>query len=309
MMNLAVLEIPAGNSKPETITWVTGEGVDMNPALTDDSKTYTIIATASPTSQGTATQSKNEKPATVTVYKPFVTFQDTSVNAGDSANFDGPSEENRNLVKVEWKNAAGEQANANEMGAAPELIYDYDKEEGPLSVETEVKVTSVMPGDTLVEEFKISNGAIDCDYVKVYLQAIPHNNRDNPLSPSVAEHETVATMEDFLSQLRMQVYNGSERIYSASPNRTAQLTEPVYLGTLRTWKSMELEVILEVPIELGNEYANRVGEVDWVFTFEAYDDPNDNPKTGDYIMVAVGAMAVSAIALAAILIIKKKKKN
>lgn len=168
---------------------------------------------------------------------------------------------------------------------------------------------NVMPGDTLVEEFTIKNGAIDSDYVKVYLQAIPHNNWDNPLSPSVAEHETVATMEDFLAQLRMQVYNGSERIYSASPNRTAQLTEPVYLGTLQTWKSMELEVILEVPIELGNEYANRVGEVDWVFTFEAYDDPNDNPKTGDYIMVAVGVMAVSAIALAAILIIKKKKKN
>ena len=167
---------------------------------------------------------------------------------------------------------------------------------------------NVMPGDRLVEEFKISNGAIDADYVKVYMQAIPHG-RDNPLSPSVAEHETVATMEDFLSQLRMQVYNGNERIYSASPNRTAQLTDPVYLGTLRTWKSMELEVILEVPIELGNEYANRVGEVDWVFTVEAYDDPGGNPKTGDYIMIAVAVMAASAAALAIILIAKKKKKK
>ena len=166
---------------------------------------------------------------------------------------------------------------------------------------------NVMPGDTLVEEFKITNGAIDCDYVKVYMQAIPHNDR-NPLSQSVAEHETIATMEEFLSQLRMQVWNGNERIYSASPNRTAQLTEPVYLGTLRTWKSMELEVELEVPIELGNEYANRVGEVDWVFTFEAFDDPSENPKTGDYIMIAVAVMAVSAVALAVILIRKKKKK-
>lgn len=166
----------------------------------------------------------------------------------------------------------------------------------------------VMPGDNLVEEFKITNAAIDCDYVKVYMQAIPHD-ASNPLSPSVARHETIATMEDFLSQLRMQVYSGKERIYSASPNRTAQLTEPVYLGTLRTWKSMELEVQLEVPIELGNEYANRVGEVDWVITFEAYDDPTENPKTGDYIMMAVAVMAVSAAALIVLFIFKKKKKK
>lgn len=168
---------------------------------------------------------------------------------------------------------------------------------------------NVMPGDNLVEEFTITNAALDCDYVKVYMQAIPHDEQDNPLSDSVAEHETIATMEDFLSQLRMQVWNGNERIYSASPNRTAQLTEPVYLGTLRTWKSMELEVELEVPLELGNEYADRVGEVDWVFTFEAYDDPTDNPKTGDYIMIAVGVMAVSAVALVVLLMLKKKKKK
>lgn len=166
----------------------------------------------------------------------------------------------------------------------------------------------VMPGDNLVEEFKITNAALDCDYVKVYMQAIPHDEEDNPLSPRVAEYETVASMEDFLSQLRMQVWNGNERIYSASPNRTAQLTDKVYLGTLRTWKSMELDVELEVPIELGNEYAHRVGEVDWVFTFEAYDDPTENPKTGDYIMMAVAVMAISAAALVVILIIKKRKK-
>ena len=32
-----------------------------------------------------------------------------------------------------------------------------------------------------------------------------------------------------------------------------------------------------MPIELGNEYASRVGEVDWIFTVEALDDPKPTP--------------------------------
>ena len=64
-----------------------------------------------------------------------------------------------------------------------------------------------------------------------------------------------------------------------------------------------------VPTDKDNLYANRVGEIDWQFTLEAYDDPSvDNPKTGDYIMMAVAIMAVSGVALAVLLIRKKRKK-
>jgi len=168
----------------------------------------------------------------------------------------------------------------------------------------------VMPGDVLEEEVKITNLAADNDYVKVYMRAIPHGG-NNPLSERVAAAgETVATMEDFLSQLHMQVWDGSNRIFNASPDETAQLTNRVYLGTLRRFKSMTLDVELEVPVELGNEYANRVGEVDWEFTFEAYDDPpGASPKTGDYIMMAVAVMAISGIALVLILAAKRRKKK
>lgn len=165
---------------------------------------------------------------------------------------------------------------------------------------------NVMPGDVLLDEVKISNMAVDCDYVKVYIQAIPHNASNTPV---VDGYKSIPEMNDFLSQLYMEVYHDDEVIYSASPDQTAQLTNKVYLGTLRTWKSMELDVKLTVPIELGNEYADRIGEVDWVFTFEAFDDPTDNPKTGDYIMMAVAVMAVSAIALIVIFAVKKRKKN
>ena len=46
---------------------------------------------------------------------------------------------------------------------------------------------------------------------------------------------------------------------------------------LRYKGSMTLNVELAVDIEMGNEYADRIGEVDWVFVIEERNDPNDDP--------------------------------
>ena len=34
----------------------------------------------------------------------------------------------------------------------------------------------------------------------------------------------------------------------------------------------ELKVVLEVPLELDNKYANRIGEVDWIFTVSEHNN-------------------------------------
>ena len=170
----------------------------------------------------------------------------------------------------------------------------------------------VMPGDSLTETVTVTNKARDCDYVKIYMKAVSHSQTANPLSPKVAAAgESVASMTDFLAQLSMRVYNGSELIYEASPDELDGLKSNVLLGTFRQNQSATLTVELDVPITLGNEYANREGEVDWVFTVEGYDDPvADNPQTGDYaIMLAVGVMAVSAAAIVILLLLAKKKRN
>ena len=78
----------------------------------------------------------------------------------------------------------------------------------------------------------------------------------------------MATMQDFLSKLTMRIYNGTELIYEASPDEAGALVNNILLGTLRTGDSLNLKVELDVPIELDNKYANRVGEVDWVFLAE-----------------------------------------
>ena len=144
---------------------------------------------------------------------------------------------------------------------------------------------NVMPGDKLSQEITIRNAANGCDYIKVYLKALPHDEDDNPLTYSETyentdgndqqnvageRDETVASMQEFLQQLTMTVKNGETVIFQGTPDVAGSLANNVLLGQLSKGESMKLTVELEVPIDLGNEYAHRVGEVDWVFLAEAY---------------------------------------
>ena len=151
----------------------------------------------------------------------------------------------------------------------------FDFQPGSEYTETDLfgNFKNVMPGDTVTESITFTNSATDCDFVNLYMRAEAHDETENPLSEKVAASgETVATMTDFLSKLSMKVWNGTELIYSASPDQLDGLKDNVFLGTFRTGDTTTLRVELSVPIELGNEYANRVGEVDWIFHVEAYNE-------------------------------------
>lgn len=146
---------------------------------------------------------------------------------------------------------------------------------------------NVMPGDKLTETVTVTNNADNCDYIKLYLQAVAHDAQGNPLTYDEAfenadgkdfadvdgvRDETEVTMAEFLAQLSMKVYNGETLIFNASPDELDGLANPVLLGSLPKGEKLVLTVELDVPIELGNKYANRVGEVDWVFTAECLTD-------------------------------------
>lgn len=144
----------------------------------------------------------------------------------------------------------------------------------------------VMPGDRLTQTIRVKNEARDCDYIKLYIRAETHDEQNNPLSQKVSENgETVATMEEFLSELYMKVYYESNLIYEASPDELDGLAENVFLGKFRRGQSATLTVELDVPLDLENRYANRVGEVDWVFTAEAFDIPS-GPSTSKTTLTA-----------------------
>lgn len=129
----------------------------------------------------------------------------------------------------------------------------------------------VMPGDRLTETISLKNAATDSDYIRLYLRAVPHDVDNAPTASG--SDETAVTMADFLSQLTMRVYNGETLIYEASPDKTAGLTENLFLAQLASGESTSLRVELEVPSSLSNQYANRLGEVDWVFTAEQFGQP------------------------------------
>ena len=165
------------------------------------------------------------------------------------------------------------------FAASPSITFNgfskgFDFQPGSEYTETDLfgSFKNVMPGDTVTETITFTNSATDCDFVNLYMRAEAHDETANPLSPKVAEKETVATMTEFLSKLSMKVWNGTELIYDASPDQLDGLKSNKLLGTFRTGETATLKVELSVPIELDNKYANRVGEVDWIFHVEAYNE-------------------------------------
>ena len=189
---------------------------------------------------------------------------------------------------------------------------------------------NVMPGDELTEDITIKNNVTGFDYVKLYIRAVPHDEQGNPLTYDEkfenadgkdqanvdgARDETVASMADFLAQLSMEVYlvnadGTKETIFSASPDESAQLTGSVLLGSFAKGKSAKLQAVLHVPAELGNEYANRVGEVDWLFTVEGFNNEKPLIPTGQLNWpVVVFAALGTLLIVGGVIVLTKKKKN
>ncbi|MDO5044764.1 MAG: Cna B-type domain-containing protein [Coriobacteriia bacterium] len=125
----------------------------------------------------------------------------------------------------------------------------------------------IMPGDKPDERITIKNESDEFDYIKVYLHAKPKSNTP------------------FLSQLRMIVESGSQEIFNDEASQSGSLSSKVLLGELHQGESLDLRVSLEVPIEMNNNYANQIGEVDWTFTVEGFEDAA--PPSADNSMITV----------------------
>jgi len=198
----------------------------------------------------------------------------------------------------------------------------------------------IMPGDNRTETIQITNIATDCDYIKLYMRAAVHDEAGNPLTYSEEQEnadgndqtgvvgqrgENYATMQDFLSRLSLKLYHNDTVIYEASPEELGGLQNNVYLATLGRGATAELTVELSVPTSLGNEYANRVGEVDWIFVVEGLDYPDPPqetptpddpqvilpPKTGDNAPIALfGVLAgASLVILIGLIVVYRKSKR
>ncbi len=169
----------------------------------------------------------------------------------------------------------------------------------------------VMPGDELSQTITIRNRFRNADTVKIYLRAVAHDDSGNPLSENVAAETDLPSMQEFLSQLSMTVKQGDTLLFEASPDQLGGLEKNVLLGSFPKNSSTELVVTLTVPLELGNEFQNRTGEVDWVFTAEEFTESNPSiPKTGDESNITLWTvLTFLSIAGITVLSIIYKRKN
>lgn len=194
---------------------------------------------------------------------------------------------------------SAENGNVTYSGDAGEFIFAPGSEYSPTDLFPNFK--DVMPGDRLTQTITVKNDASNKVKVKIYMR-------------SLGAHEDSV---DFLSQmnLKVDVVDGwMDYMFDAAADETAQLTDWVCLGTLYSGGVVDLEVILDVPVTMGNEFQEQVGYLDWQFKIEEFPVEEDDPKppqTGDdtdLLMPAV-LMGVSVLALIILVIPMRKKKE
>ena len=185
---------------------------------------------------------------------------------------------------------------------AGEIIFAPGADYSPTDLFENFK--QVMPGDHLTQNITVRNNADNQVKVKIYIRSLGAQEGS----------------EQFLSMLRMAVRipedNTMGYMFQAAANETAQLTDWVCLGTLYSGGEVNLEVVLDVPVEMGNEYQDAIGYLDWEFRIEEYPVDPDDPKpppTGDkaqlgpVIWIMAGALVGMVVLI--VLLIKRKKKE
>ena len=157
----------------------------------------------------------------------------------------------------------------------------------------------VMPGDTLTQKITVKNDADNKVKVKIYIR-------------SLGAHEDSVK---FLSQLGLNVAKSEENkmayMFDAAAGETAQLERWVCLGTLYSGGEVNLDVTLNVPVELDNEFQNKIGYLNWEFMIEELPVEEGDPKppqTGDNSHMGLWfALMISSLAMIIILFVWRKK--
>ncbi|MBR4879477.1 MAG: LPXTG cell wall anchor domain-containing protein [Clostridia bacterium] len=132
----------------------------------------------------------------------------------------------------------------------------------------------VMPGDTVEDEIYIQNKWSGYDYIQLFMNILPHSEENAPEADV-----TVADNNEFLSQLNITIWDAEKKdekiIYQGKADGV--LEENYLLGYMNYSETAKLIVALEVPVTLGNDFANRIGEIDWKFTYHGENYPDDPP--------------------------------
>lgn len=182
-------------------------------------------------------------------------------------------------------------------GNARDFIFAPGSDYSPTDLFTDFK--GLMPGESVTQKVTVDNKLEKNVKIKVYMRSLGAESGS----------------EDFLSKLSLTVkQDGDSEMFAAPASDTAQLTDWVYLGTVYSGGKIDLDVTLDVPTSLSNDYQNAVGYLDWEFKVDELpvekDDPK-LPKTGESskVTVAVAVLGAAVIAVAALAVLKKKSNK
>lgn len=182
------------------------------------------------------------------------------------------------------------------MGPATALAgtVSYEGKDDGLVLDTEnlfKNFKDVVPGDSLTDTVDVENNSDN--KIKVYIKAVGTGGA-----------------VDFLKQVKLTVsQSGGKKVFDAAASEKAGLTDWVLLGTLNPGSSTALNLTLNAPIEMGNEYQDKEGTVEWQFKAEEFESgkkakktKKSKAKTGDEMPMGMaigllaGALAIMAIA-------------
>lgn len=186
----------------------------------------------------------------------------------------------------------------------------------------------VVPGDVLTQEITVKDNTKNISggsAFNIYLYA------ENCEKERIGGGDPVP--EDLFEKLKFTVTKDGTQL---DLKKTGADSKGVNLGKFSYGDAKKLTVTLNVPIELGNEYQNCKGKINWYFyaeqvadevivdpnlpinppPFENIDDNkvplNSLPKTGDdsniFVLAIVAGCCVVAIAALNVVRIKSKKK-
>ena len=185
-------------------------------------------------------------------------------------------------------------------GDAGKFIFEPGSEHSPTDLFFLFK--DVMPGDSITQKINVTNKASNKVKVKIYLRSLG------------AQAESV----DFLSKLSLKVkpsaQNEAPYMFDAAADKTAGLTDWVCLGTLYSGGSVDLDVILDVPVTIDNTDQKKIGYIDWEFMVEELPIESTDPTLPDtsdnsqiYLWIAIAA--ASALLIIVLILLKKKSSD
>ncbi|MBO5077034.1 MAG: hypothetical protein J5584_05515 [Clostridia bacterium] len=177
---------------------------------------------------------------------------------------------------------------------------------------------NILPGQTIIQ--RINVGSRHGETTEIFLKATPTDG--TTLSP-----ETEAQLTELLTKYvdlkvsvggnvvyRGPVWQDGVRLKSAGAETAISglYDDGISLGRFYTGDGLPVTVELELSRDVGNEFQNLAGEIDWVFSASGTDQP-PIPQTGDksnriylIIMLAAGAACLVLMAARAVAVRKKR---